>query len=171
MFWRLPRSEYHTGRGEANRAALRRLTESDPPPGVLAYVGNEIAGWCTVAPRQEFVRLKGSRILKPVDDQPVWSIPCFFVAREFRRRGISTALLVGATKLAQRHGARVVEGYPVDARGKRQPDVFVYTGLAPVFLSAGFVEVARRSPGRPVMRWVAKGRRGGGGGAGENRSR
>jgi GNAT superfamily N-acetyltransferase len=90
-------------------------------------------------------------VLAPVDDAPVWSVSCFFVARSWRRRGVSRALLDAAVRFARRRGARIVEGYPIDGTSK-QPDVFVYTGLAPAFLKAGFREVARRSPTRPIVR-------------------
>lgn len=91
-------------------------------------------------------------MLKPVDDKPVWAVTCFFIDRTHRGRGLSVALLKGAADLARRAGAEVVEGYPVDPRGGRQADVFVYTGLTSAFLRAGFKEVARRSPTRPIMR-------------------
>jgi hypothetical protein len=101
--------------------------------------------------------LAGSRILGPVDDNPVWSISCFFVKKEYRRKGLSLPLLKAAVGFAFSNGAGIVEGYPVEAgpqdggRGAI-PDVFAWTGLAATFLAAGFAEVARRSPRRPVMR-------------------
>ena len=111
----------------------------------------EPAGWCAVAPRDEYVRLANSRVLKPVDEQPVWSITCFFVARAFRRRGLTVALLEAAAKFARKQGAKILEGYPTDPR-KDQPDAIVFTGLASAFRHAGFEEVARRSPSRPILR-------------------
>jgi GNAT superfamily N-acetyltransferase len=94
-----------------------------------------------------------SRILKPVDDRPVWSVVCFFVAKPYRRRGLSTQLLDEAAKYARKRGARIVEGYPVEPKTEtRSPDVFVWPGLASAFRKAGFEEVARRSPTRPIMR-------------------
>jgi GNAT superfamily N-acetyltransferase len=121
------------------------------PLGVLAYVGGEPAGWCAVAPREATPRLEGSRLLARVDAQPVWSITCLFVARAHRRRGLSVELLRAACAQARAHGARLVEGYPVD-RDAAQPDAFVWHGLASAFRKAGFREVARRSPTRPIMR-------------------
>jgi GNAT superfamily N-acetyltransferase len=96
-------------------------------------------------------RLETSRILRPVDDQPTWSVPCFFVAKGFRRQGVSGALLRAAVNFAQEHGAPILEGYPTECR-RTQPDAFVYTGLATAFHRAGFAEVARRSAHRPIMR-------------------
>jgi GNAT superfamily N-acetyltransferase len=159
MWWRLPRSVWRRGKGAGNRRALRRLVESGARPGVLAYAGREPVGWCAVAPREEYPVLERSRILQPVDERPVWSITCLFVARSWRRRGVSTGLLKAAAAFARRRGARIVEGYPTDAGGKRAADAFVFTGLEPGFRRAGFVEVARRSRSRPIMRRVVRGAR------------
>jgi GNAT superfamily N-acetyltransferase len=90
--------------------------------------------------------------LKPVDDRPVWSVVCFFVTRGFRGAGLSVKLLKAAAAYARRRGARILEGYPVDTRKGRWADPFVYTGTVSAFRRAGFHEVARRSPTRPLMR-------------------
>lgn len=152
MFQRLPGGEFRRNVGDPNRRALQRIVKAGREPGILAYAGGEPVGWCAVAPRAEYVRLERSRVLAPVDDRPVWSIVCFFVAREWRGRGITVRLLRAAAAHAAAHGARLVEGYPVDPRSGRQADAFVWTGLATAFRRAGFREVARRSPTRPIMR-------------------
>jgi GNAT superfamily N-acetyltransferase len=90
-------------------------------------------------------------VARPVDSQPVWSIVCFFVAPGSRRQGVMTALLRAAVSHARAGGARIVEGYPVDP-SDAYPDTFAYTGVASAFHRAGFEEVARHSPGRPIMR-------------------
>ena len=151
MWWRLKRPEWKQGKGEGNRKEFRKLVRAAPEPGVLAYAGGEPVGWCAIAPREQYPRLNRSRILKPVDDQPVWSVTCFFVARGFRHQGLSTKLLKAAVDFARAHGARFVEGYPHDTK-KATADVFVYTGLVSAFRKAGFNEVARRSKTRPIMR-------------------
>lgn len=153
MWWRLPHREWRVQRGDGNRAALEGIVKIGPPPGIVAYVNDEPVGWCAVAPRSEYPRLATSRILQPVDSQPVWSVTCFFVSREFRRQGLSLELLKAAVRLAVDHGARIIEGYPSEPKSS-QADSFVYTGLASAFRKAGFVEVARRSPTRPIMRWT-----------------
>lgn len=154
MYWRRRRPEYEAGKGAGNRSALRRLVDTREPLGILAYDGAEPVGWCACAPRSRLVRLAGSRILKPVDDSPVWSITCLFVARPHRRRGVSTGLLQAAAAEAGSRGARVVEGYPVEPRGSSMPPVFAFTGIASAFRAAGFTEVARRAASRPIMRLV-----------------
>jgi GNAT superfamily N-acetyltransferase len=153
MLPRLRRSDFEKQKGAGNKRAMKRLVESGPPPGLLAYADGRPVAWCALAPRETYHALSNSRILKPVDDQPVWSVVCFFVAKPYRRRGFSTRLLDEAAKYARKQGARIVEGYPVEPKTEtRSPDVFVWTGLASAFQKAGFEEVARRSPARPIMR-------------------
>jgi len=153
MWWRVPRSRFEKQKGVVNRRALRRIVDSGDTPGLLAYRDGEPVGWCAVAPRTAYTVLERSRVLKPVDDEPVWSVVCFFVAKGHRGRGVSVKLLQAAVRHARSLGAHVIEGYPVEPRRGRMPDVFAWTGLAGGFREAGFKEVARRSPTRPIMRW------------------
>jgi GNAT superfamily N-acetyltransferase len=154
MFWRLPRKQYELHKGDRNKTALRKLVESGRRPGILAYAGREPIGWCAVAPRSEYVALERSRILQPVDDEPVWSISCLFVRKDFRRQGISSLLLQQAAALAKKQGAKIVEGYPSDPASEKSPDPFLWHGVTSAFVAAGFKEVARRSASRPIMRMV-----------------
>jgi GNAT superfamily N-acetyltransferase len=154
MWWRLKRSEFDRQKGEGNRAALQAIVESGQVLGLLAYDGERAVGWCALGPREQFPVLERSRVLKPVDDTPVWSAVCFYVDPAYRQRGLSLALLKGAIDHVHAHGGRVIEGYPVEPRKERVPAVFVFTGLASTFRRAGFVEVARRSDTRPIMRYV-----------------
>jgi GNAT superfamily N-acetyltransferase len=151
MAWRRGRAEFEAGKGEGNRRALRKLAASKLPPGILLYRDSEVVGWCSVAPREQFARLAASRVWSPIDDQPVWSVSCFFVKREFRNQGLSVELLKAAVLFAQQHGAKIVEGYPQDLDG-RLPDAFVWTGLAGSYRRAGFKEAARRSKSKPILR-------------------
>ncbi len=153
MWWRVPRSVFAQQKGEGNRQALHRLVEAGTALGILAYVEEKPLAWCAVAPRESYPGLARSRILKPVDAEPVWSIVCLFVARPWRRRGLTVSLLRAATAFARANGAAIVEGYPIDTRAKSRPAAFLYTGIASAFAKAGFVEVARRSPTRPIMRY------------------
>lgn len=156
MFPRQTRREYESKKGAGNRRAMRRLVKTGPPPGVLGYLGAEPIGWCAVAPRAAFSSLSRSRVLKPVDDLPVWSIVCLFIAREWRGHGISVAMIRGAVKWARRQGARIVEAYPVEPRRRPMPAVFAFPGIASAYRAAGFREVARRSETRPIMRRRAR---------------
>lgn len=156
MTWRLTRSEFARGKGESNKRAFKKVVISGEAPGVLAYSGDEPIGWCAIAPRESYPGLTRSRILSPVDQQPVWSVSCFFVAKPFRGRGVTEQLLRSAVKYARSRGARVVEGYPQDLGTGKLPAPFVWTGLLPSFTKAGFKEAARRSPKRPIMRMYLK---------------
>ena len=130
-----------------------------PPPGLLAYAGAKPIGWCALAPREQYPKLQHSRVLCPVDDKPVWAVSCFFVARDHRGTGLTVKLLRAASAYARKRGARILEGYPTDTRGKRSADPWVYTGLLPAFEKAGFQEVVRRSRTRPIVRrWLSAAR-------------
>jgi GNAT superfamily N-acetyltransferase len=152
MYWRRKRSVWEKQKGAGNKQAFKKIVRAGPPPGVLGYAKGEPVGWCAIAPRASNPVLGNSRVLKPVDEQRVWSVTCLFIRRDWRRKGLSSKLIGAAAALAKKHGARLVEGYPTDPKGKRQGDAFVWTGLVRSFEEAGFVEVARRSPARPIMR-------------------
>lgn len=152
MTWRLPRARFEQGKGAGNRAAFRRRVQTGRPPGVLAYVEGNAAGWCAIAPRAEYDYLSRSRVLRPVDDRAVWSVSCLFVAKSYRGRGLSVKLLRAAVEMAGKGGAEVVEGYPVIPYAPHMPDAFAWTGTLAAFRAAGFEEVARGSPKRPIVR-------------------
>ena len=152
MYWRRARPAFEKGKGAGNRRAMKALVESGTEPGILAYAGDRAVGWCSVAPREEYIRLGSSRILKPVDDVPVWSVSCLFIAREFRNRGVSVALLKAAIDFVAARGGTVVEGYPVEPKSAEMPPAFAWTGIASAYLRAGFREHRRGSATRPIMR-------------------
>ena len=150
---RLRGADFNRGTGEPNRRALKRQVADGSQPGIIAYVDGAPAAWCALAPRETYPRITNSRLF--ADDAPepgTWSVVCFFVAREHRGRRLTMRLLDAAAAHAKRHGARLLEGYPVDSGTRRVADAFVWTGLASAFLDAGFTEVARPSPTRPLMR-------------------
>jgi GNAT superfamily N-acetyltransferase len=151
MWWRLERSQWARQKGEGNRRALRKLVSAGDPPGLLAYAGGQAVGWCALGPREVYTRLARARSLKPIDETPVWSVTCFFVAKPYRRQGLSVKLLRAAAAYARKRGARALEGYPVEP-GKALPDVFAYTGLTAAFLEAGFEVVRRPSATRAIVR-------------------
>jgi GNAT superfamily N-acetyltransferase len=155
MFWRRgSRKEFDANKGAGNKRAFREIVASGAKPGVLAYRGKEPIGWCAVAPRSHYIALERSRVLKPVDGIPVWSISCLFVRRQDRRQGVATQLIRAAAEFAVSQGATVVEGYPVEPSMEKMPDPFIWHGVPAAFLAAGFKEVARRSPSRPIMRFT-----------------
>jgi ribosomal protein S18 acetylase RimI-like enzyme len=139
-------------RADANRAALKALAGSEQPPGLIAYQGKAPVGWVSLGPREEFARLQRSSVMKPVDHAPVWSIVCFVVPAEHRGQGVARELLDGAITYAGKRGARMLEAYPVDRPG-RSSDETMWFGAKSMYDDAGFREVARRRPHRPVVRW------------------
>jgi GNAT superfamily N-acetyltransferase len=153
MWWRLSASEWMKRRGKENRESLEAIVKSGKVPGLLAYSDDKPVGWCSIAPREEFHRLERSRALKRIDDKPVWSVVCFFVAKPFRRQGISTRLLEAAVDYARKHGATIVEGYPNRIR-KKQQDPLVYTGIVSSFEKVGFVEASASSRTKAYMRYT-----------------
>jgi GNAT superfamily N-acetyltransferase len=158
MWWRLTGPQWSETRGEGNKAAFKKLVKSGAVPGILGYVDGQPAGWCAIAPRVAHLRLREERvrIFKKVDDEPVWTITCFFVARPYRRKGMMLYQLNAAVEYAKSHGATIIEGYPLDTEGAHKADTSAYTGLMSAFLKAGFVEVLRRHEGRPIMRYFAE---------------
>jgi len=154
MWWRQTREEFNRLHGEPNRRAMQALIRGGEVPGILAYHRGRPVGWCSVAPRERFPVLDRSPNLKPVDAVPVWSIVCFFIPRAYRRRGLSGHLLRAAAQYAHAQGAPAVEAYPVDPRHSASRPGSAFTGLLDTFLRAGFREVARRSPRRPIVRWM-----------------
>jgi ribosomal protein S18 acetylase RimI-like enzyme len=138
-------------RAQTNRANLKALVDAGTPPGLIAYRATQPVGWVAVGPRTDFARLRRSPVMKAVDDQPVWSIVCFVVPAAFRGQGVARALLRGAVSYARRRGATLIEAYPVD-KPARASDESMWFGAKSMYDGAGFREVARRKPHRPVVR-------------------
>jgi ribosomal protein S18 acetylase RimI-like enzyme len=138
-------------RAQANRAALKMLVDAGKPPGLIGYRGKVPVGWVSIGPREEYARLKRSPVMKAVDEEPVWSVICFVVPSEYRGKGVARALLKGAIAYAKKQGARLVEAYPVDKPGRSHDD-FMWFGAKSMYDKAGFKEVARRKPHRPIVR-------------------
>ncbi len=101
MFWRLPRADFKKMKGEGTKAVLQKMTAKNEVAGLIAYVDGQPAGWCSVGPREDYAALENSRVLTRVDDQPVWSIVCFFMLKPFRKQGMMSALLQGAMQYAK----------------------------------------------------------------------
>jgi GNAT superfamily N-acetyltransferase len=153
MWWRMKRSEFDKQSGREKKQALKDIVESNQVPGILAFTNGEPVAWCSVAPREVFASLERSPTLKRVDEEPVWSIVCFFVAKPYRRQGLMVMLLEAAIDYAKANGAKIVEGYPIEPKHDHLPEVSSFTGLASAFQEVGFVEVLRRSEKRPIMRY------------------
>jgi ribosomal protein S18 acetylase RimI-like enzyme len=140
-----------TTHAQANRAELKALVDAGNPPGLIGYRGKVPVGWVSLGPREEYAKLQRSPVMKVVDDQPVWSVICFVVPPEYRGQGIARALLTGAIAYARKHGATLLEAYPVDRPGRSNDDS-MWFGAKSMYDGAGFKEVARRKPQRPIVR-------------------
>jgi ribosomal protein S18 acetylase RimI-like enzyme len=140
-----------TTHAQANRAELKALVDAGTPPGLIGYRGKTPVGWISLGPREDYAKLRRSPVMKPVDDRPVWSIVCFVVPSEHRRQGVAQALLAGAIDYARKRGVEVLEAYPMD-KPARAGDETMWFGAKSMFDAAGFEEVARRKPQRPMVR-------------------
>ena len=141
LSYRLPSTEHLSLRGPARGERVRELVAADPPPGVLAYDGDDVVGWAAVHPRADTSFARNRRI-PHVDDLPVWSLWCVRVRPGHRGRGIVHHLVAGAVELARSNGAPAVEAYPVDNDGARVDLTMAYVGTRAVFERAGFVKAA-----------------------------
>jgi GNAT superfamily N-acetyltransferase len=137
--------------GVEHSTQLCDLVESGVRPGLVGYADGRPAGWISLGPREDYLKLRRSPVMKPVDDAEVWSIVCTFVAKEFRGQGLQHRLLAAALDFARDNGVRLVEAYPVD-KPERSHDDFMFFGSRSLYERAGFTEVVRRSPTRLVMR-------------------
>jgi len=156
MSWRLQKGDFEKNKGTANKEAMKRLVENGEPTGLLAYLDGKPVGWCAVAPREVYPRLEKSRVLKRIDDKPVWSISCMFISKEHRRMGISGKLIEGAKEHCREKGAEIIEAYPEVPYSEKVPDAFMWKGIPSAFERAGFVVAERRSRTRPIMRYYIR---------------
>jgi len=153
MWWRLTRREFEEQQGDGNRRAMSKIVKSGRVPGILGYVDGRAVAWCSVAPRDDFPSLNRSRVLKKLDDKPVWSIVCFFVARSHRQRGVIEELIRGAVEYVRDQGGSIVEAYPSVPRSKQVPPTSSFMGFPDVFTRVGFEECARPSAAKRIMRY------------------
>ena len=146
--------------GRDNKQELHALVRSGASPGLVGYADGSPVGWISLGPREDYRKLERSRVMKAVDDTPVWSIVCTFIAKPYRGKGYQHKLLAGAIDFARDQGVRMLEAYPVD-KPERSHDDFMFFGSRSLYERAGFREVVRRSPTRVVMRRGLRPRRSG----------
>lgn len=154
MYYRLSRSEFHDGKSDdGNRNAIKDIVWAGKPTGILAFYEGEAIAWCAFAPREDFIKLAKSRVHKRIDDKKVWSIPCFFIGKKFRRNGVSVALLKGVINYSRLNGIEILEAYPTIPTKEKLPDSFLWIGLYKSFERAGFEIVDRTSKNSPTVRF------------------
>ena len=151
----IPSKECQAGWGGANRATFEARAGAETLPlGLLAYADGTPVGWCATGPRARYARALRSPVLRqrdPVEDEPVWLVPCFFVRVGFRRQGIMRQLLTSAVDLAAANGASAIEGFPLSGE-KRRGSGEAYLGVEPLFAECGFTVIDRPTPSRALMR-------------------
>ena len=150
--WRKTAKDFRADTGEKNRRSLKKIVQSGDEPGILAYADGKPVVWSAVAPREIYIRLLTSRVLKPPDEKPVWSVSCLFILKPYRRQGISSKLLMAAAEFVMKKGGKIIEGYPVIPYTEKMPDAFAWTGLLHCYEKAGFKIAGRWSETRPIVR-------------------
>lgn len=155
--FRMPQKQRIPLLGEGARRLFEERVRNGPPPGVLAYDGEACVGWLQVGPRRDIPEWNNPRRASTplpdtlAEDARNWAASCFFVRKPWRGKGVTAALLDGAVDFARASGARLLEAAPMEHEVKRSSEG-LYVGAERVFLRAGFAEVARQKPGRPLMR-------------------
>jgi GNAT superfamily N-acetyltransferase len=141
LSYRIPSKENLALQGTARGERVQQLVRQDPPPGVLAYDGDEPVGWAAVHPRADTTFARNRKI-PSIDDLEVWSLWCVRVRPGHRGQGIAHHLVDGAVDFARAHGAPAVEAYPVDNDGRKVDLTMAYVGTRKLFERAGFVKAA-----------------------------
>ncbi len=153
MSWRLARAEFESSKGTKNKNGMKRLVDQKEHLGLLAYVDGKPMGWCALSPREKFVRLEKARVLKRIDDRPVWSLPSFFITKEFRRKGLLILFLKEIIAYARKNRIEILEAYPIMPYSTAMPAAFAWTGFLSSFTKAGFTVARRWSKSRPIVRY------------------
>jgi len=159
---RVGAADYKAMEKAGRKDAFRAVVAAGPPPGLLAYDGDKAVGWCAVGPRASFSRFqnaKASRALEDPDEpdgDQAFAITCFFIRTGYRKQGVTKRLAEEAIGFARQNGAVAVDACAIDSdKPLMWGEGFV--GIASVFASLGFREIARRSPRRPLMRLTLSG--------------
>ncbi|ANE52699.1 GNAT family N-acetyltransferase [Flavisolibacter tropicus] len=159
MSFRLKKADFEEGKIEdGNKQAMKGLVWAGEPTGLLGFYQGEAIAWCAFAPREHFLKVENSRVHKRIDDKQVWSIPCFFIDKRFRRLGVSVALLKAVIEYATTQGIGIIEAYPTIPTQEKLPDAFAWIGLYKSFERAGFKIVDRTSKSRPMVRYYTSAR-------------
>jgi len=157
MHFRLKKEEFAEGKeNDGNKEKMKELVWSNLSTGILCFYEGQAIGWCAFAPREAYLKLENSRVHKRIDNEPVWSITCFFIGKQFRRMGISVALLKGLINIARQQQIKVIEAYPTIPTQETLPDAFAWIGLYRTFEEAGFKIVDQTSKNRPMMRYYVE---------------
>jgi len=154
MYYRLSKIDFNEGKlNDGNKEAMYELVKQNKSTSIIASYQDVPIAWCAFAPREDFDKLKKSRVHKPIDNEKAWSIPCTFIHKDFRRKGVSVALLKGLIEYAAQINIKIIEAYPTIPTQEKLPDSFAWIGLYKSFERAGFKIVDRTSKHRPMVRF------------------
>lgn len=152
MFFRLPYKEFQANKPDGNKKLMKKLVQKGKPVGLIAYLEDQPVGWIAMAPREDYMKIENSRTFKRMDDQPVWSITCFFIKKEFRHKGLSKQLIKGAVSFAEKKKIKILEAYPAIPYNEQVPSPFLWVGILSSFIKNGFKIVRQNSKSRAMVR-------------------
>ena len=154
MYYMLSKSDFQKGKtDEGNKKAMKEIVWSGKPAGLIGLLDGQAIAWSAFAPREDFIKLEKSRVHKRIDSKQVWSIPCLFIKKNYRRKGVSVQFLKGITEYAKENGIKIIEAYPAIPTQENIPDSFAWIGLYKSFERTGFEIVDRTSKNRPMVRF------------------
>lgn len=152
MSFREKRAEFLKLKGDGNKQAMKNLVEHQFT-GLMAYDRDKAVAWCSMSPREQFIRIANARMMKLVDNIPAWSIPCLFIKKQYRKQGVSVELLEAAIDYAKKNNIQILEAYPVTPYQDPMPPAFAWTGLLSAYEKAGFKIVAQCSKSKFIVRY------------------
>jgi predicted GNAT family acetyltransferase len=154
MSFRLKKSDFENGKlNGKNKESMKKLVWDNKPTGILTFFEGKAIAWSAFSPREDFIRMEKSRIHKRIDNKPVWSIPCTFISKDYRKKGLSVEILKGIIEYAKENNIKIIEAYPTIPTSGKLPDTFAWIGLYKSFERAGFKIVDRKSKNRPMVRF------------------
>lgn len=152
MTFRLSAKEFTANKFNGNKKRMKEIVEAGRPTGLIATLHQEPLGWIAWAPREDYIKIENSRSFKRIDDKPVWSITCFFIKKEYRRKGFSRALIKMAIEHARKKKIGILEAYPAIPYQDKVPPPFLWTGILSAFLENGFEIVRLSGKSRAMVR-------------------
>ena len=154
MSWRVAKGEkWDDIKGKKAKSKQKKLVKDNKSFGILSYINGETIGWVSYGPRKDYLKLDRAPSLKCDDAEKVWSIPCFFIKKEFRNKGVGSELLKAAIKGIKKRKGKIIEGYPSKLKkDQKLPDAFVWTGIPSIFKKAGFTIVGNKNGGKQRVR-------------------
>jgi GNAT superfamily N-acetyltransferase len=142
-----------TRTAEGNRALKERLVRDGRAHAALVFDGDLAIGWCQFGPPAELPNIYHRKQYDAtLDVTPDYRITCFFVDRNYRRKGVAGVALRGALELIAEAGGGIVEAYPHETPTKKTSASFLYSVTRTFFEEHGFAFVRPKGAKNTVMR-------------------